>query len=96
MTTAQPNGADAAEATTEATAPATAAPTVTATDAAGTEPQTLTKEQQIQALRAVHTFLSDFDRVPGALAAQWSQAQDAIGLVANSLIAEGAASSTTE
>jgi hypothetical protein len=46
----------------------------------------LTSEQEINALRAAHQFFSNFDRVPGFLANQWSQALDTIAVVANSLI----------
>lgn len=57
--------------------------------------QKLTAEQEIQTLRNVHTFLSNYDRVPGSLTNQWSQVLDAIALVANSIIAK-AAETTTE
>jgi hypothetical protein len=50
--------------------------------------QILTAEQEIQALRNVHQFLSQFDRVPGFLTNKWSKALDAIAIVANSLIAK--------
>lgn len=50
--------------------------------------QQLTSEQEIQTLRNVHTFLTNYDRVPGSLANQWAQVLDAIALVANSLIAK--------
>lgn len=46
----------------------------------------LTADQEIAALRSVHDFLSKFDRVPGFLANQWSQALDTVAVVANSLI----------
>jgi hypothetical protein len=62
-------------------------------------PQKLTAEQEINALRSVHEFLSQFDRVPGFLANKWSQALDAVAVVANSLIAkatEANGTSTTE
>ena len=49
---------------------------------------TLTAEQEISALKAVHQFLSAFDRVPGALANQWAQALDTVAVVANSLISK--------
>lgn len=64
--------------------------TTTATDAAETK-QALTPlsaEQEINTLRAVHQFLSNFDRVPGFMTSQWSQALDAIAVVANSLISK--------
>lgn len=51
-------------------------------------PQKLQPEQEIHTLRAAHQFFSNFDRVPGYAANQWSQALDAIALVANSLIAK--------
>ena len=47
---------------------------------------TLTTAQEINALRAAHQFFSNFDRVPGFAASQWSQALDTIAVVANSLI----------
>lgn len=47
---------------------------------------TLTTAQEINALRAAHQFFSNFDRVPGFAANQWSQALDTIAVVANSLI----------
>jgi hypothetical protein len=72
--------------------------TATSTTAAATETEAsasaettvstpaLTAEQEINALRAAHQFFSNFDRVPGFLANQWSQALDTIAVVANSLI----------
>lgn len=54
----------------------------------------LTTEQEIQALRSVHEFLSEFDRVPGFLANKWSQALDTIAVVANSLIGKARANGT--
>lgn len=39
-------------------------------------------------LRSVHNFLSSYDRVPGALALQWGNCLDALGLVINSLVVE--------
>jgi hypothetical protein len=59
----------------------------------------LTTEQEIAALRSVHEFLSKFDRVPGFLANQWSQALDTVAVVANSLIRKATdanAQTTTE
>jgi predicted translin family RNA/ssDNA-binding protein len=46
----------------------------------------LSAEQEIGALRTVHEFLSEFDRVPGSLSSKWSQMLDTIAVVANSLI----------
>lgn len=60
--------------------------TETTTEAAAAELPVLTTEQEIAALRSVHEFLSKFDRVPGFLANQWSQALDTVAVVANSLI----------
>jgi len=54
----------------------------------------LTSEQEIQALRSVHEFLSSFDRVPGFLANKYSQALDTIAIVANSLIGKAKANGT--
>lgn len=54
----------------------------------------LTAEQEINALRSVHEFLSSFDRVPGFLTNKWSQALDTVAVVANSLIAKAKANST--
>lgn len=48
----------------------------------------LTANEEISVLRNVHTFLSNFDRVPGSLANQWAQTLDAIAIVANSLISK--------
>jgi hypothetical protein len=56
-----------------------------AAEAAAPSP-TLTTTQEINALRATHQFFSNFDRVPGFAANQWSQALDTIAVVANSLI----------
>jgi hypothetical protein len=53
-----------------------------------TPTKTLNAEQEISALRAAHEFFSNFDRVPGFAANQWSQALDTIAVVANSLIAK--------
>ena len=50
--------------------------------------QKLTAEQEVGALRAAHSFFSNFDRVPGSFANPWAQALDAIAIVANSLIAK--------
>lgn len=58
-------------------------------------PIVLTTEQEINALRSVHQFLGNFDRVPGFLSSQWSQALDAIAVVANSLIAKANPQTTT-
>lgn len=52
----------------------------------GTE--VLAQEQEVGALRKVHQFLSEFDRVPGSMSAQWSQMLDTVAIVANSLIAK--------
>ena len=57
--------------------------------------QKLTAEQEINALRSVHKFLSDFDRVPGTLATTFGQALDTIAIVANSLIAKNTPETTT-
>ena len=64
--------------------------TATATGADASAPVELTSEQEIQALRNVHQFLSNFDRVPGFLSNKWAKALDAIAVVANSLIAKNA------
>lgn len=48
--------------------------------------QVLAPEQEVGALRRVHEFMTNFDRVPGSLAVQWGQALDTIAVVANSLI----------
>ena len=63
--------------------------TETSQDTQTTEAQTsprLTTAQEIEALRSVHQFLSNFDRVPGNLTSAWSQALDTVAVVANSLI----------
>lgn len=52
------------------------------------EAETLLPEQEVGALKKVHEFLSNFDRVPGAMSAQWSQMLDTVAVVANSLIAK--------
>lgn len=54
----------------------------------------LSTEQEIQALRSVHEFLSSFDRVPGYLTNKWSQALDTVAIVANSLIGKAKANGT--
>lgn len=50
--------------------------------------QKLTSTQEIEGLRAVHQFLSTFDRVPGNLTSTWSQVLNTVAAVANSLIAK--------
>lgn len=62
--------------------------TTTATETVESAPELpkLTSEQEISALRSVHQFLAEYDRVPGSLASKWSQALDTIAVVANSLI----------
>ena len=55
-------------------------------DAINIEP--LSIQQEIGALRKVHEYLSEFDRVPGSMSASWSQMLDTIAVVANSLIAK--------
>lgn len=68
--------------------------TTDSTEAAASTP-VLTTEQEINALRAAHQFFSNFDRVPGFLANQWSQALDTVAVVANSLIAKTTAASSS-
>jgi hypothetical protein len=68
--------------------------TTTSTETAATPIQKLTADQEIQALRVAHQFFSTFDRVPGFLANQWSQALDAVAVVANSLIAKSVPETT--
>jgi len=88
--------------TTDNTTTNTTATSATSTDAdASTETSasstpTLTTEQEINALRAAHQFFSNFDRVPGFLTNQWSQALDAIAVVANSLIGKTTAATTSQ
>jgi hypothetical protein len=50
--------------------------------------ESISQEQEVGALRKVHQFLSEFDRVPGSMSAQWSQMLDTVAIVANSLIAK--------
>jgi putative alpha-1,2-mannosidase len=50
--------------------------------------EAISQEQEVAALRRVHQFLSEFDRVPGSMSAQWSQMLDTVAIVANSLIAK--------
>ena len=75
---------------TDTTATNTA--TETAADETAATPSVVLNElsvaEEINALRNVHVFLSNFDRVPGALAAEWAQTLDAIAIVANSLISK--------
>ena len=73
----------------------TATSTETAAEVSVSAPP-LTTEQEINALRAAHQFFSNFDRVPGFLASQWSQALDTIAVVANSLISKNPSSTTSE
>ena len=47
--------------------------------------QKLTKQQKVDALRQVHQFLSNFDRVPGFLANQWFQTIQAVALVCDNI-----------
>lgn len=47
----------------------------------------LSAEAEIDLLRQVHVFLQEFP-IQGRLGAQWSRVLDAIGTVANSLIAK--------
>lgn len=79
--------------TTDNTTQATATETTETTEVAQELPN-LTSEQEIQALRSVHEFLSSFDRVPGFLANKWSQALDTVAIVANSLIGKAKANGT--
>lgn len=80
--------------TTTAATTATDADTTASTETTVSTPS-LTAEQEINALRAAHQFFSNFDRVPGFLANQWSQALDTIAVVANSLIGKNSPASTT-
>lgn len=59
-------------------------------------PTLLTTEQEINGLRAVHQFFANYDRVPGFLANQWSQALDTIAVVANSLLAKNGGSAVVD
>jgi hypothetical protein len=43
----------------------------------------ITQEQKITLLRHVHTFFSNFDRVPGSFAAQWANSLDALAVLCN-------------
>ncbi len=52
------------------------------------EQRTLSKEDQLNAIRQVFQFLSDYDRVPGSLSSTWSQLLDALALVHNSIASE--------
>ncbi len=45
----------------------------------------LTSKEQLDLLVQVHGFLSNFDRVPGSLTAQWSQVLQALAMVAKSV-----------
>jgi hypothetical protein len=72
--------------TTQATETAETTETTETTPEVAVSSPTLTAEQEINALRAAHQFFSNFDRVPGFAANQWSQALDTIAVVANSLI----------
>lgn len=77
MTTQQTNNTEQTTETTE---------TTETTPEVSISSPTLTTTQEINALRAAHQFFSNFDRVPGFAASQWSQALDTIAVVANSLI----------
>lgn len=79
---------------TDDTPTTTAATTDTDAETTVSTP-TLSAEQEINALRAAHQFFSNFDRVPGFLANQWSQALDTIAVVANSLIGKHAPTATS-
>lgn len=70
--------------------------TDTTTDTTAAATPALTSEQEINALRAAHQFFSNFDRVPGFLTNQWSQALDTIAVVANSLIGKSTATTTED
>jgi len=52
------------------------------------KPITLLSEQEIGALKKVHAYLSEFDRVPGSMASSWSEMLDTIAVVVNSLISK--------
>lgn len=80
--------------TTETTTTTDSTNTTTEAEAS-VVPQKLTSEQEINALRSVHEFLSQFDRVPGFLTNKWSQALDAVAVVANSLIAKATETADT-
>lgn len=81
--------------TTATSASATTTETDASTETTAVSTPSLTTEQEINALRAAHQFFSNFDRVPGFLASQWSQALDTIAVVANSLIGKHTPSATT-
>lgn len=53
-----------------------------------TEVRALTKEEQLDVLVKIHTFLSNYDRVPGAFASQFAQVLEGLALVANSVQVE--------
>lgn len=60
-----------------------------------TEVKTLTKEEQLDVLVKIHTFLSNYDRVPGAFASQFAQVLEGLALVAHSVQAEARAGATS-
>lgn len=80
--------------TTDSTTTETTTEDANTTQSTATKPVVLTAEQEINALRAAHQFFSNFDRVPGFLANQWSQALDTVAVVANSLITKTASTKT--
>lgn len=47
--------------------------------------QKISKQQQVEVLKQVHQFLSNFDRVPGFLSNQWFQTLQAIALVCDNI-----------
>lgn len=48
----------------------------------------ISKEEQLKMLKTAHDWFSNFNHVPGAIAAQYAQALDLIALVNNAIDAE--------
>lgn len=72
---------------TEQTTEETKEPKVEATPVVQPE-ETLSKSDQLSALKQVFKFMSNYDRVPGNFTTTWSQCLDALALVHNSIASE--------
>jgi hypothetical protein len=48
----------------------------------------LTKQQKVETLRNIFMFLSNFDRVPGALAKNWADMLQSLAVIADNIALE--------
>lgn len=49
------------------------------------DPNNLTEEQRVNILKGLHSFLANYDRVPGFMAFDWAKQLDGLAIVINSL-----------